>query len=107
MLTDMICIYVDMFSVTSIEDVAEKMCRGIVETLGRRAADRTSFAERILNSFKRLRLSMEVSSTTSLPEFSVALGNDSAEIHLEHVIASLDDYCATHGIKACLVLDEF
>lgn len=107
MLTDMTCIYVDMFSVTSTEDVAEKMYRGIVATLGRKAADKTSLAERILKSFKRLRLSMEVSSTTSLPEFSVALGDDSAEIHLEHLIASLDDYCATHGIKACLVLDEF
>ena len=107
MLTDMTCIYVDMFSVTSAEDVAEKMYRGIVATLGRKAADKTSLAERILKSFKRLRLIMEVSSTTSLPEFSVALGDDSAEIHLEYLIASLDDYCATHGIKACLVLDEF
>ena len=107
MLTDMIFIYVDLFSVTSIEDVAEKIYRGIVAALGRRAVDKTSLAERILKSFKRLRLTMEISATTSLPEFSVALGDDAAEIHLEQVIVSLDDYCTTQGIKACLVLDEF
>lgn len=107
MLTDMTFIYVDLFSVTSSEDVAEKMYRGIVATLGRKAVDKTSLAERILKSFKRLRLTMEVSATSSLPEFSVTLGDDAAEIHLEHMITSLDDYCAGQGIKACLVLDEF
>lgn len=107
MLTDMTCIYVDLFSVTSSEDVAEKMYRGIVATLGRKAADKTSLAERLLKSFQRLRLSIQISATSSLPEFSVTLGDDAAEIHLEHMIASLDDYCAGQGIKACLVLDEF
>lgn len=107
MLTDLTCIYIDLFSVTSADDVAEKMYRGIVATLGRKAKDKTSLGERILNSFKRLRLSMEISSETALPEFSVALGDDSAEIHLEHIIDSLDDYCSRQTIKACLVLDEF
>ena len=107
LLTDMTCIYVDLFSVTSMEDVAEKLYRGIVATLGRKAVDKTSLAERLLKSFKRLRLRMEMSAETALPEFSVGLGDDPAEIHLEHVIASLDDYCSKNGIKVCLVLDEF
>jgi len=107
MLTDMTCISIDLFSVTSPEDVAEKMYRGIVASLGCNAADKTSLGERILRSFKRLRLRLEISSTTAFPEFSVALGDDAAEIHLEHIIASLDDYCAAQGIKVCLVLDEF
>jgi hypothetical protein len=106
-LTDMTCIYVDLFSVTSPEDVAEKIYRGIVGTLGHKAADKTSLAARILASFKSLRLNIEFSQVTSLPEFSVSLGEASAEIHLEHIISSLDHYCASHGIKVCLVLDEF
>lgn len=106
-LTDMTCIYVDLFSVTSPEDVAEKIYRGIVETLGHKAADKTSLASRILASFKNLRLNIEFSQLTSLPEFSVSLGDTSAEIHLEHVISSLDHYCANNAIKVCLVLDEF
>jgi len=107
LLTDMTCSYVDLFSVTSMEDVAEKLYRGIVSALGRKAADRTSFAERLLRSFKRLRLRLEMSAETSLPEFSIGLGDDPAEVHLEDVISSLDEYCATNGIRACLVLDEF
>ena len=41
-LTDMTCIYVDLFSVTSAEDVAEKIYRAIVTAFGRKAADKTS-----------------------------------------------------------------
>src|SRR6266508_1020781 len=44
LLTDMTCIYVDLFSVTSPEDVAEKIYRAIVTTLGRKAADKTTLA---------------------------------------------------------------
>jgi hypothetical protein len=99
--------YVDLFSVTSPEDVAEKIYRAIVTTLGRKAADKTTLASRILSSFKKLRLNIEINPTTSLPEFSVSLGEETAEVHLEHIIDSLDDYCSAQGLKACLVLDEF
>ena len=107
LLTDMTCIYVDLFSVTSPEDVAEKIYRAIVTTLGRKATDKTTLASRILTYFKKLRLSIEINTTTSLPEFSVSLGEESAEVHLEQIIASLDDYCSAQGLKVCLVLDEF
>ena len=107
LLTDMTSIYVDLFSVTSPEDVAEKIYRAIVTTLGRTAADQTTLAARILASFKKLRLNIEFNSTTSLPEFSVSLGEERAEIHLEQIVAALDHYCAAQAIKVCLVLDEF
>ena len=107
LLTDMISIYVDLFSVTSPEDVVEKIYRVIVATLGRTAADQTTLATRILASFKKLRLNIEINSTTMLPEFSVSLGEERAEIHLELIIAALDHYCAAQAIKVCLVLDEF
>ena len=106
-LTDMTSIYVDLFSITSPEDVAEKIYRAIVATLERKAADKTTLATRLLASFKKLRLNMEFSSSTMLPEFSISLGEESAENHLEQIIASLDHYCLTQEIKACLVLDEF
>jgi len=107
LLSDMTCINVDLFSVTSSEDVAEKIYRSIVSALGRKAADKTALGSRIVAFFKRLRLNLEINAQTSLPEFSVSLGDESAEVHLEHVIVSLDEYCAANGIKACLVLDEF
>ena len=106
-LTDMVYIYIDLFSVTSPEDVAEKIYRGIVNTLGRAATDKASLAQRILKSFTRLRLNVEFDPTTPLPEFSVSLGEAPVEIHLEYIISSLDGYCSTQGIKVCLVLDEF
>lgn len=100
-------IYVDLFSITAPEDVAEKLYHAIVNTLGRGAADKNSLATRITTFFKRLRLSLQFDQSSGTPEFSVSLGDSTAALHLENVIANLDDYCAASGIKVCLVLDEF
>ena len=104
---DMTGVYVDLFSITTADDAAEKMYRGIVKALGRGAADKNSLAARISSFFKRLRLSLEFNHTSGTPEISISLGDAAAEIHLENMIANLDDYCANNGIKVCLVLDEF
>lgn len=37
----------------------------------------------------------------------MALGNEPADTYIETMIGALDDYCEKHGIKVCLVLDEF
>ena len=103
----MVGIYIDLFSITSNEDIAEKIYRCIVQQLGMKAADKTSFASRLSSIFKNLRLSMSFDPSTKMPEFSIALGEVSAEIHIETVIGALDEYCAKQRIKACLVLDEF
>lgn len=100
-------VYVDLFSITTAEDAAEKIYRSIVSALGRSAADKNSLAARITSFFKRLRLSLEFDQASTTPEFSISLGDAAAEIHLESVIANLDAYCAANGIKVCLVLDEF
>lgn len=100
-------IYVDLFSITTADDAAEKIYHGVVNAFGRGAADKASLASRISTFFKRLRLSLEFDQTSGVPEFSVSLGDAAAEIHLESVIANLDDYCAAAGVKVCLVLDEF
>lgn len=100
-------VYVDLFSITTAEDAAEKIYRAIVGALGRNATDSSSLASRITSYFKRMRLSLEFDQTTGNPAFSVSLGDASAEIHLESMIDNLDDYCAANGIKVCLVLDEF
>jgi len=100
-------VYVDLFSITTADDAAEKIYRGIVSALGRGSADKTSLAARIASFFKRLRLSLEFDPASGVPEFSISLGDAAAEIHLENVIGNLDDYCAANGIKVCLVLDEF
>lgn len=107
LLTDITCIQVDLLSITSPEDVAEKIYRAIVTSLGKKAADAASLAQRLLASFKILRLGMEVNPATALPELSVSLGSNSAEKHLEEIIGALDRYCDTHNLKACLVMDEF
>jgi len=83
------------------------MYGSIVAALGRNAVDKNSLASRITSIFKRLRLSLEFDQSLGTPEFSVSLGDATAEIHLESMIANLDEYCAANGIKVCLVLDEF
>lgn len=103
----MVSIYIDLFSVTCPEDVAEKLYRALVREFGRTAADQASLAQRILASFKKLRLRMEFNQATAAPEFSVSLGDDKAEAHLEEIIGALDDYCQRQRIRVCLILDEF
>jgi len=103
----MVCIYVDLLKPTSAEDVASAIYRKIVNALGAKAVDRSSVAAKIASFFKRIRLSLEFNPVTSFPEFNISLGNDSAEIHLESVVSSLDEYCKATNSKACLILDEF
>lgn len=100
-------VYVDLFSITTADDAAEKLYRSIVAALGRYAVDKNSLASRITSFFNRLRLSLQFEQATGVPEFSVSLGDTAAEIHLESVIANLDAYSEANGIKVCLVLDEF
>lgn len=100
-------IYIDLSPVTSSEDVAERLYRGIVEALGRTAADKSSFASRLASFFKNIKLGVSFQPSNSIPEFTVSLGDISAETHIETVIGALDLYCSKHHIKVCLVLDEF
>jgi len=100
-------VYVDLFSITTAEDAAEKIYRSIVKALGQQAADKNTLASRLASAFKRLRLSLEFNQSSGAPEFSISLGDAAAEIHLESMIGNLDAYCAANGIKVCLVLDEF
>ncbi len=106
-LDDVVPVFVDLFKVESTYDVTMAIYREIVSALGRKAADMSSFGTRIMEAFKRIRLTMEFKPQTNYPEFSVSLGNDLPEVHLETVIQSLDAYCESEGIRVCLVLDEF
>lgn len=100
-------ISIDLFSVTSSTDAVQKIYRGIISALGAKAADRSSFAQKVSAVFKKIRLSLEFDPLTTTPEFGLSLGDQPAEIHLEQVIANLDEYCGSQGMKVCLVLDEF
>jgi hypothetical protein len=104
---EMVGIYVDLSAAASPGVVAEKLYRRIVEALGRNAAGNNSVVSRILSVFRNLRLSMGFNPGTASPEYSISLGDVPPEIHIEEVIGSLDEYCAKHDIKVCLVLDEF
>lgn len=103
----MVGVYVDLFSITSNEDVAAKLYRCIVQALGHNAADHSSVMSRIAGFFKNLRLSMSFDPITKNPEISVSLGDVTAVVHIETVIGALDEYCAKQKIKVCLILDEF
>jgi len=100
-------IFIDLFSVTSSVDAVRKIYRGIIVALGAKAADRSSFAQKVSAFFKKIRLSLEFDPATTAPEFNLSLGDQPAEIHLEQIIANLDEYCGSQEIKVCLVLDEF
>ncbi|OGR02551.1 MAG: hypothetical protein A2511_13305 [Deltaproteobacteria bacterium RIFOXYD12_FULL_50_9] len=104
---DMTGIFIDLFSVTSSANAVQKIYRGIISSLGAKAADRSSFAQKMSAIFKKIRLSLEFDPATTAPEFSLSLSDQPAEIHLEQVIANLDEYCNSQAIKVCLVLDEF
>ena len=103
----MVGIYVDLFSVTSPEDVAKKLYRGIVHALVRNATDKISMAFQIISFFNNVRLSISCDPVTNDPEFAISLGGLSAEIHIETMIGTLDEYCAKQHVKVCIVLDEF
>jgi AAA+ ATPase superfamily predicted ATPase len=100
-------IYIDLFSVTSSNDAVQMVYRGIIDSLGGKAADKSGFARKAATIFKKIRLSLEFEPATGAPEFSLSLGDISPEIHLENVIANLEEYCHTSGLKVCLILDEF
>jgi len=103
----MVGIYIDLFSVTSHEDVAYKLHRCIFNALGRNAVDKNTVLARIAEFFKNLRLGVSFDPVSQSPEITVGLENERVEIYIETVIEALDKYCEHHGIKVCLVLDEF
>lgn len=105
----MIGVYVDLFSITSAEDVARNIHTRIFNALGRGAVDQTSVLSRIAEFFKRLQLGITLDPISQRPEITVGFpsGSGPVETYIESVIESLDKYCEKHGIKVCLVLDEF
>lgn len=103
----MLGIYVNIFLVTSIEDLAKKLYLCILNVLGRSAVDKISFASCIVSFFKHLQLSLLLNPATNTLEFSVSLGNVPALTHIETIIGGLDQYCTEQRIKVCFILDEF
>lgn len=103
----MIGVYVDLNSISSQEDVAHYLYRGIFRELGRGAVDKSSLLTRIAEVFKNLQLGLTLDPVSKIPEITVGLGNEPVETYIETVIDSLDTYCSKHQIKVCLVLDEF
>lgn len=103
----MVGIYVDMFSVTSHEDVAHQIHKCIFNALGRRAVDKSAFLTRLAEFFKNLRLGLSFDPVTKNPEITVGFESESIDTYIDTVIDALDNYCAQHQIRVCLVLDEF
>lgn len=103
----MVGVYVDLNSISSQEDVAHYLYRGIFRELGRKAVDKSSLLARIAEVFKNLQLGISLDPVSKNPEITVELGNERVETYIETVIDSLDAYCEKHQLKVCLVLDEF
>jgi len=106
-LTDMDNIYIDLFSVTSIDEVARLIYSGIVNALGTGAARTDSFLKKVSGFFSRVKLSMSYDVIGQTPKFDVALGDSKPEICIKDVILALDAYCKKQKRRACVVLDEF
>lgn len=92
-------IYVDLFPVTSIEDIVLRIYRSVVLAFDKPGSDED--ASGLISSFKHVRIGPK---TGAYP--LVSLGGVPAGVHMESIFGALDDYCARHAIKACLVLDE-
>ena len=106
-LIDMDNVYAELFSVTSIDEVARLLYSGIANALGAAAAKKTSFAKKFAEIFTRVKLSFSYDAMGQTPKFDISLGESSPEICIKEVISSLDAYCKKNNRRACVVLDEF
>lgn len=106
-LTEMDCIYVDLFSVTSIDEVASLLYYEIANSLGKAAAQQTTFLKRLGEFFSRVRFSLSYDAQGNTPTIDVALGSAPPDICIKEVIESLDAFCKKNNRRACVVLDEF
>lgn len=106
-LTEMDCIYVDLFSVTSIDEVAAMLYYEIANSLANTAAEQTTFLKHLGEFFSRVRFSLSYDSQGNTPTIDVALGSASPDICIKEVIESLDAFCKKNNRRACIVLDEF
>lgn len=105
-LDDMDNVYVDLFSVTSLDEVTKLLYHEIANVLGRGAAGKPALLKRLAEFFTRVRFSLSIGSDGS-PALEVSLGDASPALCLKEVITALDAYCAKHGRRVSLVLDEF
>ena len=106
-LSDMDTIYVELFSVTSLDDVTKLLYYEITNALGSSAARKPDVLKRLTEFFTRVRLSLSLEPTEGTPKIDVSFGDISPEVCLKEVISALDAYCLKNGRRACIVLDEF
>lgn len=103
----MVGVYVDFFTITSLDDVASKLYRCIFKALGTLSGDKIDRLNQMAEFFKNLQLGISIDPVSKSPEITVRLGNEPVDTYIAKVIDSLDAYCEKHRLKVCLVLDEF
>ncbi len=106
-LTDMDRVYVDLFSVTSISEVARLLYFEIANVLGADAARQTTILQLLGEFFTRVKFTLSFNAQELEPKIDVSLGESSAELCIKDVIAALDAWCLRHQRRVCIVLDEF
>lgn len=106
-LTDMDNIYVELFSVTSLDEVAKLLYYEIANVLGREAVRTPALLQRLSEFFSRVRFSLTFDAVDASGKIDVSLGDSSPHICLKEIISSLDAYCKKSGRRVCLILDEF
>jgi hypothetical protein len=106
-LTDMENIYVELFSVTSLDEVAKLLYYEIANALGREAVRTPALLQRLSEFFSRVRFSLTFDAVEASGKINVSLGDASPHICLKEVISCLDAYCKKNGRRVCLILDEF
>lgn len=106
-LSDMDTIYVELFSVTSLDEMTRLLYYEIANALGKDAVRTPALLQRLSEFFNRVRLSLSFNATDGSAAIDVSLGDVSPAVCLKEVIASLDAYCKKNGRRACVVFDEF
>lgn len=99
-------IYVNLFPVTSIEDVVDRFYESVVESLSRNAKDKSALALRLAAIFKNLHLSVVFDPETKEPIYRVSRGDIPAQVHLEAMARHLDDFCEQQNLRVVVVIDE-
>lgn len=97
--------YIDLFPVSTEQEVVERIARGILSGIGA-GADPARFWERVKQLFSRIVPVLEAT-----PDgFNISVKFDretSTEILLDDIMKGLHSYLAKRDLNACIALDEF
>ncbi|WP_456402888.1 AAA family ATPase [Persephonella sp.] len=98
-------IYIDLFYVSTYEDVIQSISKGIIEGIGKDI--NKSFMKKVKGLFKNISPSFTIRSDGSF-SLSVSFKKGTpVDVLIEDVLYGFERYLNKNGMKGCIVFDEF